>query len=319
MALFNAVDITPLKTVQAELVELNRTLEQRVQERTAQVQDLYDNAPCGYHSLDPNGNFVLINQTELNWLGYAREEILGLNIRGLLAPDSVPIFETAYPEFKKRGWSKNTEVTMTRKDGSLLPVIIDATAVYDTEGNFVMTRSSMFDHTERHRTEQALRASEAALRVSRDELGIANLKLIQAARMKDEFLAMMSHELRTPLNAVLGLAESLEDQLLGPLNEKQIQALITIEASGRHLLALINDILDLAKIEAGAVRLDRMLMPVKSTCDASLAFIRESALKKRIQVTMTHDIQVQWISADARRFKQMLVNLLTVVWRKSPN
>jgi len=142
------------------------------------------------------------------------------------------------------------------------------------------------------------------------ELNIANAELRQAARAKDEFLAGMSHELRTPLTAILGMSESLQEQVYGPQNEKQLEALRTIETSGQHLLTLINDILDLSKVEAGKMELHIGPVVVESVCQASLQFIKEAALKKHIQVTSTLDTQVVTIQADERRLKQILVNLL---------
>ena len=142
------------------------------------------------------------------------------------------------------------------------------------------------------------------------ELNIANAGLRQAARAKDEFLASMSHELRTPLNAILGLSEALQEQVFGSLNEKQLRYLRTIEESGQHLLALINDILDLSKVEAGKVELQIGPVVVGSVCQASLQFIKQTALKKQIKISSTLDSQVMTLQADERRLKQILVNLL---------
>src|SRR6185295_4404738 len=106
-------------------------------------------------------------------------------------------------------------------------------------------------------------------------------------RAKDEFLASMSHELRTPLNAILGLSEVLLEQISGSLNERQLKSLRIIEESGRHLLALINDILDLSKIEAGKLELQLDLVSLEAVCQASLQFIKETAFKKKISVSFT--------------------------------
>ena len=103
------------------------------------------------------------------------------------------------------------------------------------------------------------------------ELRMANAQLERASRLKDEFLASMSHELRTPLNAILGLSEALQEEIYGQLNEKQLKTLYTIEESGRHLLSLINDILDLSKIEAGRLELNISSFTIESVCQASCA------------------------------------------------
>jgi CheY-like chemotaxis protein len=140
----------------------------------------------------------------------------------------------------------------------------------------------------------------------------------RAMRMKDEFLANMSHELRTPLNAILGLSESLLEQTPGPVNEKQHKYLGTINESGRHLLELINDILDLAKIESGQIKLDPGRVNIDTVCETSLRMIKQLAQKKNqtVQVEIEKDIGQVW--ADERRLKQMMVNLLSNAVKFTP-
>ncbi len=286
-------------------------LEARVKERTAQVQDLYDNAPAGYHSVDADGKIILMNQTELNWLGYPRAQVIGRPITDFLTPPSAATFQTNFARFKQLGETRDEEYEFIRKSGDSFPTVVNRTAVYDERGGFIMSRSTVFNNTERRKAEREIRAS-------RDALNAANRELARASKLKDEFLANMSHELRTPLNAILGFAESLMDQLFGPLNERQLDAMQTIETSGRHLLALINDILDLSKIEAGNITLDVTPVSTQAICEASLIFIRQIALKKQIQVTSTLDLTVEWVAADERRLKQMLVNLLTNAVKFTP-
>ncbi len=158
-----------LKTAQQELLDLNRTLEQRIQQRAAQVQDLYDNAPCGYHSLDVDGNYVMVNQTEANWLGYTREELLDRPFASLLSPQSLAVFERNFSDFKKYGYIKDLEFDLLRRDGSILPTLFSATAIYDSERRYVMSRSTLFDNSQRKRAEDALRESEAQNRLLFEE------------------------------------------------------------------------------------------------------------------------------------------------------
>ncbi|MFQ5610949.1 MAG: response regulator [Anaerolineae bacterium] len=175
---------------------------------------------------------------------------------------------------------------------------------------------------ERKRAEAALEEERATLarRVQERtaDLSAANAKLAEAARLKDEFLASMSHELRTPLNAVLGLSEALQEQVYGPLNEDQESILRSIEESGRHLLSLINDILDLSKIGAGKLELELGPVSVKSVCQASLRLIKQLAHKKRLKVSSSFDSQVTTIQADGRRLKQILVNLMSNAVKFTP-
>lgn len=169
--------------------------------------------------------------------------------------------------------------------------------------------------SERKRAEERLQDERAKLatRVAEQtsELRSTNVELAHASRMKDEFLASMSHELRTPLNAILGISEGLQEQIYGPLDERQNKALSMVEQSGRHLLDLINDILDVAKFESGEMLPDFRSISVAEVCEASLQFITQSASKKRIQVYSHFDNQVDYIRADSRRLKQILINLLT--------
>ncbi len=141
-------------------------------------------------------------------------------------------------------------------------------------------------------------------------LSLANAELARAVRAKDEFLAAMSHELRTPLNSIIGLSEALQEDVYGPLNDRQLRSIAIIEESGRHLLALINDILDISKIEVGKLELTTGPVAIEPVCQASLGIVRQMARKKRQTLSLTLDERVQAIQADARRLKQILVNLL---------
>jgi PAS domain S-box-containing protein len=137
-----------------------------------------------------------------------------------------------------------------------------------------------------------------------------NEELIRATRLKDEFLANMSHELRTPLNAILGMTEALLEQIFGDINERQIKALQTIESSGSHLLELINDILDVAKIESGQMELDCHPTAVVPLCQSSLTFIRQQAIAKHIQIKTQLPPNLPDVLVDERRMRQVLINLL---------
>ena len=132
------------------------------------------------------------------------------------------------------------------------------------------------------------------------DLSRANSNLARALRVKDEFLANMSHELRTPLNAILGLSESLAEQTAGSLNEKQMKYITTIGESGHHLLSLINDILDLAKIDAGQVTLNINKVDINVVCEASLRMIKQLALKKNLNVSLDIEEGVKLMWADER-------------------
>jgi signal transduction histidine kinase/CheY-like chemotaxis protein len=178
------------------------------------------------------------------------------------------------------------------------------------------------DITERKRIEEALIEERALLARRVDErtadLSAANAELARTAMLKDEFLASMSHELRTPLNAVLGLSEALQEEVYGTLNDRQRRSLHSIEESGRHLLDLINDILDLAKIGAGKLELDLEPTSVEPICQASLRLIKQVAHTKQLSVDLALDPAVTLLNVDARRLKQILVNLLSNAVKFTP-
>lgn len=136
------------------------------------------------------------------------------------------------------------------------------------------------------------------------------IELLRATRLKDEFLANMSHELRTPLNAILGLSEALQEELLGALNQRQQKSLSIVTSSGQHLLSLINDVLEVSKIEAGKVELDITTVSIKNLCKSSLAFVKQQAFDRDIQLVATLDPNLGSINVDERRIRQVLINLL---------
>ncbi|MES9874050.1 MAG: ATP-binding protein [Candidatus Sedimenticola sp. 6PFRAG7] len=169
-------------------------------------------------------------------------------------------------------------------------------------------RSNLQTSQQKLREEQNLLAHRVEERTQ--ELNIANEELARAAKAKDLFLATMSHELRTPLTTILGLTEMLKDQLYGPINESQDKSLGTIDESSRHLLALINDILDVAKIESGKMELNWDYIPAAQLIEGSLRLVRQPAQRKHLKIEYTIDPEINLIHGDSRRLKQVLVNLL---------
>ncbi|WP_103668060.1 ATP-binding protein [Pseudanabaena sp. BC1403] len=151
-----------------------------------------------------------------------------------------------------------------------------------------------------------------------EQLKQANEELLRATRLKDEFLANMSHELRTPLNSILGMNESLQEGIFGSINQQQLKALQTIENSSNHLLALINDILDVAKIESGQVELNLTSVNIKKLCQSSLVFIKQQALTRRIQLIEKIPSRLPETMLDERRIRQVLINLLNNAVKFTP-
>ena len=166
-------------------------------------------------------------------------------------------------------------------------------------------------------------ASQSAIALTNarlyQELEQQSVALAEASRHKSEFLASMSHELRTPLNAVIGFSEVLLERMFGDLNERQEDYLRDILGSGRHLLALLNDVLDLSKVEAGQMELDLADFPVEPAVGYVLAMVRERAADHRITVRTEVSEQVRTVRADELRFKQVLLNLLSNAIKFTPD
>ncbi len=200
-----------------ENVGLYNELEKIVLERTNELTDLYNNAPCGYHSLDSNGMYVRVNETELKWLGYTYDELVGKKkFDDLLTDEGKRVFALNFPVFKKQGWIKDLEYDMVRKDGSILPVILSATAIMDENGDYLVSRSTIIDNTERKQAEETMFQTQLKLESLNQEL--------------EAFVYSVSHDLRAPLRAIDGFARILTEDYQHVL-----------DAEGQRLCKIIND------------------------------------------------------------------------------
>lgn len=154
------------------LVAVNRDITEpkraaaALQQSAAEIHDLYNHAPCGYHSIDQEGLIVQINETELQWLGYTRAEVIGrLKVTALLTPESVLLFQQTLPVFIAQGWINDLQLDMVRKDGSIMHILLNTTALYDNEGQYLKSRSTLFDITKLQQAQQALVEKETHYRL----------------------------------------------------------------------------------------------------------------------------------------------------------
>ncbi|MGZ3355283.1 MAG: PAS domain S-box protein [Isosphaeraceae bacterium] len=313
----SVTDITDRKRSEEALAGLNRALKAEIAERARVETQMRRLATV----VEATPDFVGIADAakQILYLNRAFCEALGR------WPDREPLSITdCQPESSlqavlgeglptaERGnvWRGETEFRF--QDGRLIPVCQLILAHRDAKGSLEFYDTIMRDISERKELEETLRRHS-------QQLSEANHELARASRLKDEFLANMSHELRTPLNDILGISESLHEEVYGPLNPRQHRAILDVEDCGRHLLDLIKDILDVAKIEAGKVELELGAHEVEQVCQASHRLIKEAALKKRISVSLAIDRSLGELVADQRRLKQVLVNLLSNAVKFTPH
>jgi len=248
--------------------------------------------------LDPTGNVVSWNLGTERIKGYTANDILGKNFSVFYPKEDVlsgkPALELAQAakegRFEDEGWR-------LRKDGSKFWANVVLTALYDGNGEVRGFSKVSRDITARKQSEQELRDK--------------NVELLNSAESKNRFLANMSHELRTPLNGIIGFAEFLTDGKPGALNPKQKEYLAEILNSGRHLLQLINDVLDLAKVEANRMELHPESFSLAKAIEGVCAVANPLALKKAIKISIRVEPTVNDVVLDQQKFKQVIYNLVS--------
>ncbi|ERT05003.1 sensory box protein [Lyngbya aestuarii BL J] len=252
--------------------------------------------------------YSYLNQANLKLFGYQHpEELLGKTWKQFYSEAELQRLEQeVFPILMQQGHWRG-EAIVRRKDGSSFTEELSLTFTED-EKLICVCR----DITERKQAEKQLHRTN-------ERLELTNLKLERATRAKDEFLANMSHELRTPLNAVIGMSEGLQEEVFGSLNEEQKKAISIIEISGQHLLDLINDILDLSKIEAGKIELEITSVSLQELIENSLIFLRQQAIKKQIKLTTQISSELdEVILIDELRMRQALINILSNAIKFTP-
>lgn len=304
-----------------DITERKRT-EEALRESEERYRRIVETAEEGIWIIDIDGLTLFVNRKMAEMLGYGVEEVLGQPMFLFMdAEDRASAVVNI--ERHRQGMTRQHDLKFRRKDGNELWVLISTTSILDEKGRYAGVLGMLTDITERKRIEAALELERVSLarRVEEHttELRAANADLARAAHMKDEFLASMSHELRTPLNTILGMAETLQECIYGPLTDEQVEAIQSIEGSGRHLLALINDILDLSKIEAGKLELEIEPVVVEQLCQASIRMIKQAAHLKQLKISLQIDPAVTILRADERRLKQILVNLLSNAVKFTPH
>ncbi|NNJ13227.1 response regulator [Chloroflexales bacterium ZM16-3] len=297
-------------------------LQSRIRASERYFRALIEHSADGVATLSADGTILYESPAALRMLGYLPDEMIGENSLAFTHPDDRALSSELFQQLLQAPHQSITsELRYRRKDGSWCWVEATGTNLLDIPGVAVIVVNYR-DITARKQSEAAIRQLNETLELRiverTDDLLQANAALARAARLKDEFLANMSHELRTPLNAILGRSELLREEIYGPLAARQAEALHSIDASGRHLLALINEILDLAKVEAGKLELQYETVAVEQICQTALHMVAQSAVQKRIAISTSLDPQVTTIYADERRLLQILINLLSNAVKFTP-
>ncbi len=231
-----------LKESEERLKILNEELEKRILARTKELNDLYDNAPCGYHSLNKDGLIIHINETELKLLGYSREEVINsIKIMDMMTPESQEKFKINYPLFMKEGLLKDFELDFIRKDRTILPILLTATAVYDSDNNYLMSRSTLIDNTD--------------LKQAKDEILKAKTTLEAANKELETFTYSVSHDLKAPLRGIDGYSKLLLDNYSSNLNEEASHFIKTIRSSTLQMNQLIEDLLQYSRLERSQMQI----------------------------------------------------------------
>ena len=292
------VSLSPLETEEGTMVmSAIRDITDR-KRADQKFKDLLESAPDAMVIVDQRGRIVLVNSQAVSLFGFSRDELLGQPIE-LLVPER---FRAPHPGHRHgffaaprpRSMGAGLDLYGLRKDGTEFPVEISLSPLETEEGLFVS--SAIRDVTQRKLIERALREK--------------NVELENAALVKDRFLASMSHELRTPLNAILGFTGTLLMQLPGPLNPEQEKQLRIVQNGARHLLSLINDLLDVAKISASKLSLH--IEPVD--CRTLVGDVAESlgpqARGKGLDFGVDMPDHAVLLHTDRRAFNQILINLV---------
>src|SRR5438477_7741444 len=282
-------------TARKQIEEERMKLDQRLRDRHFYTRSLLESSIDALMTTDPRGIITDVNKQMEALTGCTRDELIGAPFKNYFTDPARA--EAGIKRVLNEGKVTNYELTARARDGTLTVVSYNATTFHDRDRVLQGVFAAARDVTELKLFEQRLQQK--------------NVELEEASRMKSEFLANMSHELRTPLNAIIGFSEVLGDGLIGNLSDQQKKFIGDIFSSGKHLLSLINDILDLSKVEAGKMMLDVESVQISSLFANSLSIIKEKAHARHINLTLDAPSELGSIRADARKVKQIVYNLLS--------
>jgi PAS domain S-box-containing protein len=260
--------------------------DEKLKKASEEIKGLYDNAPCGYHSLNAQGDFVNINETLVKWLGYNRREevIKKLKFTDLLSADERKIFEEACHVLMQKGFVNGLELNLKRQDGSELPVVLNSAAMFDTQGNYIQSRSSTVDNSERRKAENEMK---------------------ELARELEAFSYSVSHDLRAPLRSVDGYTRVLQEDYADKFDDEGRRVIHVIMSNAKRMGQLIDDLLDFARVGRKDVVKTHLDMTAIVQSISSELTQRE---ERNIQVTV-HPLTT--VPVDLDMIRQVWVNLIS--------
>jgi PAS domain S-box-containing protein len=273
----------------------------------AQFRGLLEAAPDAMVIVNPDGRIVLLNRHAETLFGYSRTELLGQPVEILMPMrfrEGHPTARAGYfHDPRPRPMGRDLDLYARSKDGKEFPAEISLSPMETEEGTFVT--AAIRDVTHRRRLAQ--------------ELDEQYRRVLEASRLKSEFLANMSHELRTPLNAIIGFTELIVDERLGPVASTQKEYLKDILDNARHLLQLINGVLDLANVESGRMDFHPEAVSVSVLASEAIEMLEGLASRKRIAVTVAIDPAASEVVLDPTKLKQVFYNYLSNALKFTPD
>lgn len=284
-----------------DVTDRRRALE-AVFESEERYRRIVETANEGIWLTDAAMRTVFVNRKMAEMLGYDVRQMLGRSLLEFVPAERHEAV-AARDARARQGASEQFDLRFRRRDGSALEAIVAASPLFDRAGTYAGSLLMILDVTERVWLEELKKRSEA--------LEEQNRRAVEASRLKSAFVANLSHELRTPLNAILGFTELLHDEKVGPLTPRQKEYLSDVLTSGQHLLTLINDVLDLAKIEAGRIELRPEPIDLARHCTEVHHIVRELAGRRRVMIETEIEPGLGTVTLDPARLKQVLYNYLS--------
>jgi PAS domain S-box-containing protein len=322
-----------------------KNAEKEIQEARDFLENIINNSVDGIMICDPQGEITRVNEALKKMTGYTEEEIIGKHTSELASKgnEHAKLSMDNMTQLFEQGFLDTAEAVWKRKDGVLFPIEVNMALLKNSEGDVIAGVSSIRDITDRKKHQEELKIaydkleervkertvefqqSNEQLHWEINERKQVELELLKAKEIaesankaKSDFLANMSHELRTPLNHIIGFTELVLDKNFGDLNETQSEYLGDALQSSKHLLSLINDILDLSKVEAGKQELQPTQVHLEALLERSLVMFKEKAMKHGLHLSIETNHIPEIITADERKLKQIIYNLVSNAVKFTP-